>query len=190
MMFGYLDRARAGGAGGRARPRSRAHKIVLGFANLVEITEAGQGGIRAGDRARSGRSAAPARLGLAQIRESSQAGAQGEVAVGLDANDALLRLSRQGVLHPSGTLANEQYQMAKERPARSHVPLRRDQEADRGPAGRGARDIQKSIELNDNRAVYRSRLLLDPDRAARASLALIYDDLGFLSRASRKRRSR
>ena len=42
------------------------------------------------------------------------------------------------------------------------------------------RDIEKSIELNDNRAVYRSRELLDEDRAARGtSLARIYNDLGF-----------
>ena len=41
-------------------------------------------------------------------------------------------------------------------------------------------DIQKSIEMNDNRAVYRSRLLLDRDIASRsASLAQIYSDLGF-----------
>jgi tetratricopeptide (TPR) repeat protein len=41
-------------------------------------------------------------------------------------------------------------------------------------------DLQKSIELNDNRAVYRSRLLLDRDLAARgATLGRIYNDLGF-----------
>lgn len=41
-------------------------------------------------------------------------------------------------------------------------------------------DLQKSIELNDNRAVYRSRLLLDQDLATRgADLAGIYRDLGF-----------
>ncbi|MFN2201837.1 MAG: TonB-dependent receptor, partial [Caldilineaceae bacterium] len=41
-------------------------------------------------------------------------------------------------------------------------------------------EMQTAIELNDNRAVYRSRLLLDSDRAARgASLANIYNDLGF-----------
>ncbi len=41
-------------------------------------------------------------------------------------------------------------------------------------------DLQKSIALNDNRAVYRSRLLLDEDLAARSvSLARIYEDLGF-----------
>ena len=42
------------------------------------------------------------------------------------------------------------------------------------------RDIEKSIALNDNRAVYRSRLLLDQDLATRtAGLAAVYRDLGF-----------
>ncbi len=41
-------------------------------------------------------------------------------------------------------------------------------------------DMEQAIELNDNRAVYRSQLLLDSDLAARsASLARIYSDLGF-----------
>ena len=41
-------------------------------------------------------------------------------------------------------------------------------------------DLQRSIELNDNRAVYRSRLLLDEDLAARsATLGRIYNELGF-----------
>ena len=40
--------------------------------------------------------------------------------------------------------------------------------------------MEKAIELNDNRAVYRSRLQLDADLAARsASQARIYSDLGF-----------
>jgi tetratricopeptide (TPR) repeat protein len=42
------------------------------------------------------------------------------------------------------------------------------------------RDFQKSIELNDNRAVFRSKQKLDSDLAARSSsLARIYSDLGF-----------
>ena len=41
-------------------------------------------------------------------------------------------------------------------------------------------DLQRSIELNDNRAVYRSRLLLDQDLAVRgATLARIYNELGY-----------
>ncbi|MGH9196878.1 MAG: TonB-dependent receptor, partial [Acidimicrobiia bacterium] len=42
------------------------------------------------------------------------------------------------------------------------------------------RNLATSIDLNDNRTVYRSRLLLDKDRAARgASLSRAYRDLGF-----------
>lgn len=41
------------------------------------------------------------------------------------------------------------------------------------------RDLEKSQELNDNRSVYRSSLLLDQDRAVRsANLARIYDEAG------------
>ena len=42
------------------------------------------------------------------------------------------------------------------------------------------RDLNAAMAKNDNRAVYRSRLLLDEDRAVRGTdLARIYDDLGF-----------
>ena len=41
------------------------------------------------------------------------------------------------------------------------------------------RDLEKSSDLNDNRAAFRSRLLLDQDRAVRsANLAALYDDAG------------
>src|SRR6185503_11007461 len=41
------------------------------------------------------------------------------------------------------------------------------------------RDLEKSKELNDNRSIFRSRLLLDQDRAVRsANLASIYRDAG------------
>ncbi len=41
-------------------------------------------------------------------------------------------------------------------------------------------DMQKAIELNDNRGIYRSSLLLDEDSAARsANMARIYQDLSF-----------
>jgi len=41
------------------------------------------------------------------------------------------------------------------------------------------RDLEKSQDLNENRSVYRSRLLLDQDRAVRGvNLAHVYDDAG------------
>ncbi|PYJ05871.1 MAG: hypothetical protein DME25_07660, partial [Verrucomicrobia bacterium] len=43
----------------------------------------------------------------------------------------------------------------------------------------GVRDLERSQELNDNRRLYRSRLLLDQDRAVRgANLANLYRDAG------------
>jgi Tfp pilus assembly protein PilF len=43
----------------------------------------------------------------------------------------------------------------------------------------GVRDLQRSQELNENRALYRSRLMLDQDRAVRgANLANLYRDAG------------
>ena len=44
---------------------------------------------------------------------------------------------------------------------------------------RAVRELETSVELNDRRAVFRSRMLLDRDLAVRsASLAAIYDDAG------------
>src|SRR5206468_11274539 len=43
----------------------------------------------------------------------------------------------------------------------------------------GVRDLERSQELNNNRRLYRSRLLLDQDRAVRgANLANLYRDAG------------
>src|SRR5206468_9066059 len=40
-------------------------------------------------------------------------------------------------------------------------------------------DLESSVRLNDNRALYRSRFLLDEDRAVRgSSLARVYQDAG------------
>jgi len=46
------------------------------------------------------------------------------------------------------------------------------------------RDLEKSQELNDNRSVYRSKMLLDEDSAVRsANLAWIYQDAGMFDRS-------
>ena len=50
------------------------------------------------------------------------------------------------------------------------------------------KDVEKSIELNNNRAVYRSSLLLDQDLGVKsASLSEVFNDLGF-SQAARVKR--
>jgi hypothetical protein len=126
-------------------------------------------------------------LGLAQIREGSLVeGARNlEVAVALDSGDALLRayLGKAYFAERREPLAAEQYAIAKELDPLDPTAFLYDAilKQTEGRPGEALRDIEKSIELNDNRAIYRSRLLLDSDRAARGTgLALIYDDLGFL----------
>jgi tetratricopeptide (TPR) repeat protein len=79
-------------------------------------------------------------------------------------------------------LANEQFAIAQELDpldptAYLYEAIKQQTE---GRPGEALENLQKSTELNDNRAVYRSKLLLDSDLAARsASQARIYSDLGF-----------
>ena len=79
-------------------------------------------------------------------------------------------------------LAAEQFAIAKRLDPNDPTPWLYDairKQSENRPV-EALRDIEKSIELNDNRAVYRSRELLDQDRASRGtSLARIYNDLGF-----------
>jgi tetratricopeptide (TPR) repeat protein len=189
MMFGYLDRAREAAERAEAlAPDLARTQTVLGFANLVEIRTA-----RAREAFERSIALDPADplprlgLGLAQIRESSlEDGRQNlEVAVGLDSNDALLRayLGKAYFTERREPLAGEQYGIAKELDPLDPTAYLYDAilKQTQGRPGEALQDVQRSIELNDNRAVYRSRLLLDSDRAGRGtSLALIYDDLGFL----------
>jgi tetratricopeptide (TPR) repeat protein len=106
------------------------------------------------------------------------------VAVGLDSNDALLRayLGKAYFEEKRDDLSNQQFHIAQgldplDPTAFLYEAIK--QQTENRP-GEALKNVQKSIELNDNRAVYRSRLLLDSDRAARGtSLARIYNNLGF-----------
>ncbi|MGZ9148719.1 MAG: tetratricopeptide repeat protein, partial [Candidatus Deferrimicrobiaceae bacterium] len=125
-------------------------------------------------------------LGLATIRDGDvETGRKEiEVAASLDPNNSLIRsyLGKAYYEEKRGKTASTQFSMAKELDPKDPTPwfydailkqtLNRPVEA--------LHDLRKSISLNDNRAVYRSRLLLDEDLAARsASLGRIYSDLGF-----------
>jgi TonB dependent receptor/Tetratricopeptide repeat len=129
-------------------------------------------------------------LGLARIRESDlEEGRQEiEVAAALDPNDALIRsyLGKAYFEEKRDDLAGEQYAIAKELDPNDPTPYFYDAirlQLDNRPV-EALRNLERSIKLNNNRAVYRSRLLLDEDTATRGvSLARIYDDLGFDQRA-------
>ncbi|MGD9511218.1 MAG: FecR domain-containing protein, partial [Geminicoccaceae bacterium] len=125
-------------------------------------------------------------LGLAQIRRGDLAAGtmQLQNAAAADPASSLLRsyLGKAYFTARDGTAAAKQYAIAKDLDPTDPTPWFYDairlQLANQPVAA--LRSIDRSIALNDNRAPFRSRLLLDQDQATRgASLAQIYQDLGF-----------
>ncbi len=206
LMQGRRDRARR--AAQRARelaPELARVQTVLGFAELAEInTGRAKKAFRRAIDIDSANPLPRFGLGLATIRAGDLEGGRKEIeiAVALDPENALLRsyLGKayfdERTTNPltyfqelvnnfpnqENTLAAEQFAIAKELDPNDPTPWLYDAirlQSENRPV-EALRDIEKSIELNDNRAVYRSRELLDQDRAARGtSLARIYNDLGF-----------
>jgi tetratricopeptide (TPR) repeat protein len=206
LMLGDRRRAvRAAKKGRELAPELERVQTVLGFARLAAIdTERAK---RAFRRAIALDSASPLPrfgLGLARIRRGDLAEGRGdiEIAVALDPDNALLRsylgkaYFEERTTDPvayirqwfeefpnqENTLAAEQFAIAQRLDPNDPTSYFYDairKQSENRPV-EALRDLEKSIELNDNRAVYRSRQLLDSDRAGRgASLARIYNDLGF-----------
>jgi Tfp pilus assembly protein PilF len=107
-----------------------------------------------------------------------------EAAVALDSNNALLRayLGKAYFEEKRGPLDGSQFAMAQDfdpnDPTAYLYDAIRLQSANQPALALEA--ANQSLALNDNRAVYRSRLLLDKDRASRGTtLARINRDLGF-----------
>ncbi len=188
LSIGYLDKALVAAERSVAlNPRLSRTQTVLGFAHLIrnEIQQARQAFEHA---IRTDQADPLPRLGqgLAKIRrgELEQGRRDLEIAASLNPGDSLLRsyLGKAYFEEKRGTLAQSQFEMAKALDPKDPTPwfydAIRKQSANRPVEA--LHDLQQSIELNDNRAVYRSRLLLDQDLAARsASLARIYNDLNF-----------
>lgn len=124
--------------------------------------------------------------GLALIRtgELIEGRREIEIAAGLDGNNALIRsyLGKAYFEEKRDVISAGQYATAKKLDAHDPTPYFYDailKQTTNRPV-EALQDMQQAITLNDNRAVYRSRLLLDADLAARsASLARVYSDLGF-----------
>lgn len=127
--------------------------------------------------------------GLATIRGGDLIGGREriETAVALDPTRALLRSYLGKAYFDERTpdrdkLAAQQFELAKSLDPKDPTPWYYDaiRKQTINQPGAALDDLQRSISLNENRAVYRSRLLLDQDEAARsASLARVYRDLGF-----------
>jgi len=125
-------------------------------------------------------------LGLAKIRDNDLAEGRREIeiAASLDPNNAIVRsyLGKAYFEEKRSPLDSEQFDMAKALDPNDPTPWFYDAIAKqtKNRPVEALESLQKSIELNDNRAVYRSSLQLDQDNAARsASQARIYSNLGF-----------
>lgn len=125
-------------------------------------------------------------LGLAKIRggDLEQGRQELEIAAVLDPENSLIRsyLGKAYYEERRDRLAADQLGLAKERDPNDPTPYFYDairKQTTNRPIEALA-DMQQAVELNDKRGVYRSKLLLDEDAAARtANLARIYNDLGF-----------
>ncbi len=173
------------------QPSYARTQTILGFAHLLqyETAQAKQ----AFKRSIELDSSDPlARLGngLATIREGDlqQGRREIEIAASLDTNNAQVRsyLGKAYLEEKRNKLAADQFALAKQMDPKDPTPWFYDavrKQGDNDPIG-ALQDLEKSRALNDNRAVFRSKQLLDQDAAIRStSVARIYNTLGAEQRA-------
>jgi lipoprotein NlpI len=169
-------------------------QTVLGFANLLSMdADAALQSFETAVKLDSVSPLARLGLGLAKIRQGNlQAGRQDlEIAAVLDPANSLIRsyLGKAYYEEKRNSLAEDQFSLAKLRDAKDPTPYFYDairKQTINRPV-EALHDMQKAIELNDNRAVFRSKLMLDKDVAARqAGLGRIFNGLGFDDVANRQ----
>jgi tetratricopeptide (TPR) repeat protein len=194
QSLGYLDKSRveAEKAFSINSEISRTQS-VKGFAYLTQIKI--KDSMEAFEKAILLDQAAPLPrlgLGLAKIRDGDlkEGRRDIEIAAALDPNNSLIRSylgkayfeEKHNLKEKRNKKDQREFDIAKELDPNDPTPYFYDAirlQSENRPVEALA-NIQKSIEKNDNRAVYRSKLMLDQDLAARsASLGRIYRDLGF-----------
>jgi tetratricopeptide (TPR) repeat protein len=188
LSLGYLDKAlEAAGRAASLAPDLGRTNTVLGFAALAQIRlSTAKAAFEKAIGVESENPLPRLGLGLAKIRQGALRDGRREIeiAAALDPNNALVRsyLGKAYFEEKRDPHDADQFALAKKLDPKDPTPWLYDairKQTENRPV-EALRDLQKSIELNDNRAVYRSRLLLDEDLAARgAALARVHDDLGF-----------
>ena len=192
LSVGDLDKGMAAAEQAHALdPNLALTQSVLGFAYLTDIRIPES--VDAFERAILLDQAAPMPrlgLGLAKIRKGELTAGREEIeiAVILDPGNSLIRsyVGKAYYEEKRDKLAATQYEMAKELDPNDPTPWFYDaiRKQTKNRPVEALHDLQESIKLNDNRAVFRSRLELDADLATRsASIARVYNDLGFQQRA-------
>jgi Flp pilus assembly protein TadD len=188
LSSGRLQEAElAAAAAVQASPADSRARTVLGFAQLARLDTAA-----AREQLEQALELDPSDplprlgLGLAAIKDGRLADGRREIeiAVALDPQNALLRsyLGKAYSDEQRDELASVQLDRAKQLDPLDPTPwfYNAIRLQTLNHPGEALEELQGSLERNDNRAVYRSRVLLDQDQAARsASLAHIYSDLGF-----------
>jgi tetratricopeptide (TPR) repeat protein len=168
---------------------ARAH-TVLGFSHLAQVNTAeAAAAFRKAAEIDASDPLARLGLGLARIRDGALAEGTRELetALSLDPGQALVRsyLGKAYFEQKRVDLVDREYDLAKKNDALDPTPWLYDaiaKQTTNRPVD-ALESFQRAVELNDNRAVYRSRLLLDSDLAARsAALGRIFADLGFQDR--------
>jgi Tfp pilus assembly protein PilF len=172
-------------------PNLSRTQTVLGFAYLTEIkTDQARKAFQKAVELDQADPMPRLGLGLAIIRggDLREGGKQIEIAASLDPNNSLIRSYLGKVFYEEkrGTLDEREFKIAEELDPKDPTPWFYDAVAKQttNRPVEALQDYQKAMDLNDNRAVYRSKLLLDSDEAARGvGLASIYSALGFEQRA-------
>ncbi|WP_319408592.1 FecR domain-containing protein [uncultured Desulfosarcina sp.] len=192
LSFGELDKAlQSAQKAATLAPDLSRTQTVLGFANLTQVkTDDAKAAFEKAIQTDQVDPLPRLGIGLAKIREGQlEAGRMDlEVAASLDPNNSLIRsyLGKAYYEEKRTGLDEREYKAAKELDPNDPTPWFYEaiaKQTTNRPV-EALQDLQKAIELNDNRAVYRSKLTLDSDLAARsASQARIYSDLGFQQRA-------
>ncbi len=188
LSRGYRSRGIAAARkAARLEPRLARTHTVLGFAYLTEIKiDEAKLAFERAIHLDSTDPLARLGLGLAKIRKGKlQEGTEElELATSLDPNNSLIRsyLGKAYYEQRRPKIAETEFKNAKELDPKDPTPYFYDaihKQTTNRPV-EALRNLQKAIALNKNRTVYRSKLLLDDDLAARsASLARVYRDLGF-----------
>ena len=186
--FGNLDKAlKVAKEAVALEPNLARTQTVLGFAYLTQVeTEKARAAFEKAIMLDQADPLPRLGMGLAIIRDGNvTTGARElEIAASLDPNNSLIRsyLGKAYYEEKRGELDEREFDVAKQLDPNDPTPWFYSaiaKQTTNRPV-EALQDMQKAIELNDNRAVYRSKLLLDSDLAARsASQARIYSDLGF-----------
>ncbi len=190
LQLSFGKRKEASAAAGKAvalNPDLSRTQTVLGFAQLAEARiKQGQEAFAKAITLDNADPLPRLGLGLAKIRQGNlNEGARDiEIAASLNPDSALIRsyLGKAFFEEKRDKQATEELGMAKQLDPNDPTAFFYDailKQLTNRPV-EALNDAQTAIDVNDNRAVYRSRLLLDADLAARsAGLARIYTDLGF-----------